>query len=359
MTGSRSLSIVMLALLLIVPQQRASAQTPAPASAPATAAAAARPAVPLDAVTAVLDAFRQHALVGIGDAHGDRQGEAFQLALVRDLRFAALVNDIVMESGNSRHQAVVDKFVRGEEVPPDALRRAWLDTTQQVVSLEVPELVTAVRRVNASLAPDRRLRVLLGEPPIDWERIRTSDELRQWEASPEANRDAFVVDLIRREVLAKNRRALLLYGAGHLFRKVINQSIVTLFESGQMQGAQAAQVKMTVLTIWTNAAAEMSTMQADVAKWSAPSLAYLRGTTLGQVGLSDYFGPGGQDIPPQWRAPMEEQFDAVLYLGPLATITLARPQPWPCAEPALPERLRRLGLLRPAIAERAKQDCLR
>jgi hypothetical protein len=342
MTGLSSLitGVLLLPILLIVQQDRPSAQT---------TAAAARPAVPLDATSAILDAFQRHPFVGIGDAHGDRQGEAFQLALIRDPRFAALVNDIVVEFGNSRYQEVVDRFVRGERVSPDALQRVWLDTTQQqVASLEVPELFTAVRSLNASLPRARQLRILLGEPPIDWDHIHTADELRTWEADPRFDRDAFAVNLIRQEVLAKHRRALALYGAGHLFRKVVNQSLVTLLEGAGTKP----------FTIWTNAAAEMANMQPDVVTWPVPSLAILRGTILGHVGLFEYFGQAGGDISPQWRAPLEDQFDAVLYLGPLATITLARPQPWRCSEPALPERLRRLALRQPALAERVQHECL-
>ena len=308
------------------------------------------PAVPLDAKTAIFEAFRQHAVVAIGDAHGNQQGDAFRLALVRDPRFAAVVNDILIESGNSRHQEVLDRYIlRGEDVSRDALQRIGLDTTQQhVASLDVPELFGVVRGINASLPQDRRIRILLGEPAIDWERMRTPDELKAWNASPAANRDAFGVDLIRREV-AKQRRVLALYGAGHFFRKVISESMVTLLEEG----------KVRPFTVWTNAAAEMSAFQPDVAKWPVPSLARLRGTVLGAVNLTEYFGPGGQDIPEQWRAPLEDQFDAVLYLGPLSTITLARPQPWRCSESAMTERLRRLRLLRPQLADRAEQECLR
>jgi DNA-binding TFAR19-related protein (PDSD5 family) len=308
------------------------------------------PAVPLDAKAAILDAFRRHWFVAIGDAHGNRQGEAFHLALIRDPRFPAIVNDILVESGNSRYQEVLDRYVRGEEVPGEALQPIWLDTTQQhVASLDRPEIVDTVRTINASLAPERRLRILLGEPPIEWERMRTAEDLRAWNESPSANRDRFAVELVRREVLAKNRRVLALYGAGHLFRRVISESIVTLLEDG----------KTKPFTVWTNAAAEMAKMQGDVATWPVPSVAHLRGTVLGQVNLTEYFGPGGNDIPEQWRAPLEDQFDAVLYVGPLAKMTLARPQPWRCAEPAMAERLRRIRLQRPARADRLEKECVR
>lgn len=308
------------------------------------------PAVPLDARTAIFEAFRDHQVVALGDAHGNRQGEAFHLALIRDPRFAGLVNDILIESGNSRHQDVLDRYIHGEEVSRDALQRIGLDTTQQhVASLDVPELFAVVRGINASLPQERRIRVLLGEPPIDWERMRTADDMKAWDASPASSRDAFAVDLIRREVLARNRRVLALYGAGHFFRKVISESMVTLLEEANVKP----------FTIWTNAAAEMSAFQSDVARWPVPSLTRLRGTTLGAINLTEFFGAGGQDIPAQWRAPMEDQFDAVLYLGPLASITLGRPQAWRCSEPAMAERLRRLRLQRPQLADRVEQECVR
>jgi hypothetical protein len=188
---------------------------------------------------------------------GNTQGAAFQLDLIRDPRFTGVVNDILVEGGNSRYQEVVDRYIRGEDVPSDMLERVWLDTTQQqVASRQVPQLFAVVRTVNAALTPERRLRVLVGEPPIEWERIQSVDDWRKWEADPLSNRDRFAVDLLRRKLFAKKRRVLALYGAGHFFRRVISESLITLLEG---EGTTKA------FTIWTNAAAEMSKMQSDVA----------------------------------------------------------------------------------------------
>jgi hypothetical protein len=305
-------------------------------------------ATPLDPKNAILEAFRDYRIVGIGDAHGNRLGEAFQLSLLRDPRLPSVVQDIVMESGNSRHQAVADRYIHGEDVPRETLQRIWLDTTQQqAASLDIPPLFAAVREVNASLPAERRLRVWLAEPPIDWERVKTQDELRAWEADPAFDRDAFGAALVQREVLAKDRRALLLYGAGHLFRRVRSQSVVTVLEK-----------ETRVFTVWTNAGTELSALQPDVATWPAPSLTKVRGTVLGGIGLATYLGPNAGDVSPEWLAPMQEQFDAVLYLGPQATMTFDRPKPWRCSEPALAERLRRLELRRPGMGARIKAQCV-
>ena len=42
----------------------------------------------------------------------------------------AVLNDVVIENGNARYQDVMDRYVRGDEVPYEALRHVWHDTTQ-------------------------------------------------------------------------------------------------------------------------------------------------------------------------------------------------------------------------------------
>ena len=60
------------------------------------------PAVRLDPVSAILDAFTTHEVVALSEGpHGNTAGHAFRLALVRDPRFAATVNDIIVESGSA------------------------------------------------------------------------------------------------------------------------------------------------------------------------------------------------------------------------------------------------------------------
>jgi erythromycin esterase-like protein len=65
----------------------------------------ASPAVRVDPISAIIDAFAMHPVVALGEGpHGNEQGHAFRLALIRDPRFAARVNDIVIESGSARYQ---------------------------------------------------------------------------------------------------------------------------------------------------------------------------------------------------------------------------------------------------------------
>jgi hypothetical protein len=71
----------------------------------------------------------------------------------------------------------MDRFTRGEDVPNDTLRQVWQNTTQPHPLWDVPiyeEFFRAVRAVNQSLPNDRQLRVVLGDPPIDWDRLKTT-----------------------------------------------------------------------------------------------------------------------------------------------------------------------------------------
>jgi hypothetical protein len=65
-----------------------------------------RPAAPLDAIPAILDAFRSYQVVSFPGGHTDGpEVQAVLRALVEDPRFAATVNDIVVEFGRSKWQA--------------------------------------------------------------------------------------------------------------------------------------------------------------------------------------------------------------------------------------------------------------
>jgi len=314
-----------------------------------------KPAVPLEPIAAILDAFRTHDIVALGEGrHNNEQGYAFRLALIRDPRFAATVNDIVVESGSAAHQDVMDRFIRGEAVPNTELRLAWQDTTVPDGPWDVPmyeEFFTAVRTLNASLPPERRLRVLLGDPPFDWEHA-TRDEA----IAISSRRDPFPAELIQREVLAKQRRALVIYGDAHFLRRPLGSSLVTRLAAA---GAR-------VLNIWTHTTAnDLQTLQADISTWRIPSLAFTAGTTLGAASFSFFRALGGSDA-----TRMEDQFDAVLYVGPSASITVRRSEIAPslCADPEyMKMRVSRMTLMeRPGEApppgivsplERLKRYC--
>ncbi|MBY0495565.1 MAG: hypothetical protein K2Y23_15245 [Cyanobacteria bacterium] len=290
----------------------------------------------IEPVSGILDAFQSHQIVALGEGlHGNTQSHAFRLTLVRDPRFVALVNDIVVEFGSARHQAVMDRFTGGGDVPAVELRKAWQDTTQHGLwdSPIYEEFFRAVRDVNASLPPERELRVLLGDPPIDWDAVRSPHDLGRWNGL----RDTHAADLIDREVLSKNRRALVIYGDGHFRRHTrwagMSDTRPTLLNLIERKGVKA-------FAVWTNTTVELDRIQRNIASWPIPSLAIVRGTRLGTINFK-YFAGMETDPPTN----MEDQFDAVLYLGPPSSITMSEMSAALCADAEFTKmRVARLGL---------------
>jgi hypothetical protein len=314
------------------------AQVPSPA--PVQTQPQLKLAVPVDPIPAIVDAFRSHAVVALGNVEfrGNEQAHAFQVSLIRDPRFHAVVNDIVVEFGNSRYQDVMDRYIRGEAVAADSLRRVWQDTTQVEYEWDLPiyeDFFRAVRTVNAALPRNRQLRVLLGDPPIDWEQVHNMRDLQQ----AMGDRDGHALAVLQREVLAKRRRALVIYGGQHLIRRntLVNaadewaRGIIARLEKDHLGSA---------FVVLPETRRELPALQADVASWPVPSLAIVRGTRLGSAIW---------DANPQRRSVrIEEQLDAILYLGPPSSMTAAKLAPALCSDRAYMEkRLGRLGLIPP------------
>ena len=172
------------------------------------------------AVDGVLAAFERHRLVLLGEQHQRREFHTFLKALVDDVRFGRRVDDIAVEFGNARYQAVVDRYVSGESVDPADLARAWRDTTQILVwdSPLYASFFGAVRDRNRSRPKGRKLRVLLGDPAIDWATVTDAPSYGRF-----AERDRDFADVVEREVLAKGRTALLVIGGHHVMRTAASE----------------------------------------------------------------------------------------------------------------------------------------
>jgi hypothetical protein len=311
---------------------------------------------PVEPIAAIVEAFRTHSIVAIGNVEfrGNEQCQAFHRALIRDPRIAAVVNDIVVEFGSARYQDVIDRFVRGEDVPPEALRRVWQNTTQVEIEWDLPvyeEFFRTVRTVNASLPRARQLRVILGDPPIDWDKVRTLDDLHK----EMGDRDAHAVEVIRREVLAKNRRALVIYGGQHLLRKNTVVGAASEWASGIVARLEKDKIA-SVFTVLPETRRDLRAQIPNVASWPVPSLAIVRGTTLGTT----IWDQGPQRRP----VALQDQVDAILYLGPPASMTTSKLSTALCADRSyMAMRIERMNLLpRPpgapsSLADQLKEYC--
>lgn len=266
------------------------------------------PAVPIDPTNAIIDAFEMHQLVALTSV-GYEEEHDFWLSLLREYEFVEAVDDIVVEFGASRYQDTIDTFTNGGQVPYEELEKVWQQTTQPHQVSDAPmyeDFFRAVREINGSLPKDDQIRILLAEPPIDWSRIRNFDDLLPWLQ----RRFPYEAELVQREVLSKNRTALLISGAGHFLE---GTPLISSIEATDRQ----------IFKIWTPRDRNLVDAQPSVASWPAPSLARIGATVLGMLEINT------GNAPP---APLEEQFDAALYLGPPSNLTEARIAPQLCSD---------------------------
>jgi hypothetical protein len=324
-----------------------------------------KPPVPIDAISAIVAAFGSYPVVGLSPSgHDDERASAFVVALIRDPRFAVLANDIVVEGASGRYQDTMDRYLRGENVSAAELRKVWDDTTQQqfpgpMWTGEVPALPRAVREMNAQMPVGRKLRVLLGDPPIEWEHVHTPADYRQWLEQ----RDSYPAAVIQREVIAKQRRGLVLFGGMHLQRK--QQVTNYQMDDPRAQTVISLVERAGTKTFIIRAGSERDGMQG----WSAPSLAILRGTTLGARdeppgSLPRVTIKNGTFVPiprEQWISMRyEDQTDALIYLGPSSEKTVAAVSRDICHDTAyIHIRLKRMALtgLPPSESARLRQLC--
>ncbi len=274
-----------------------------------------------EAVPAVLDLFEQYTIVALSEGpHNNQKGHEFRLALVRDPRFGRIVNDVVVEFGNSRYQTVMDRFTAGADVPYQELRQVWENTTIPGTLWDSPiyyEFFAAIRDVNR--ANGSHIRVLLGDPPIDWASIRGVDQINAYYPQ----RDSHAATVVRQEVVNKNRRALVVFGEGHLLSSgpLGADTLVAILQR---------ESKARIFTI-SNSYPDLSRFQAGAA-WPVPSLILVKGTTVGTE-------------PSEAGSPLEQDFDAVLHLGGPSALSMTRVQKSVCNDPEyLKMRLDRYAL---------------
>ena len=262
----------------------------------ATAIVATGQPAPRDAVNAIVQAFDDHQAVILGEAHWLQQAGDLYIRLVRDAAFQSKVNDIVVEFCSRNSQPILDRYTSGEAVPFEELCHVWRDTTK-VASWESPvyqEWLAAIRDVNRKLPPARRLRVIGGDTPIEWTKIRTHSD---WAALGDNN--VSFASLIM-DGIAKGRKVFVVLGTNHVTRngdRNHDPDVTTRVESRFP--------KSTFVILLHNTP--------QMTDWPVPSIYGLRGTYLGA--MKDANGDR-----------LDRLADALLYLGPKSTLKTVKPR---------------------------------
>lgn len=299
--------------------------------------------VPVAAHDGLLALFHTVPVVALGEAHWLDQQHRLIRELLFDERFAEAVDAVVVEFGNALHQPLIDRYLAGEDVAASELRRVWSECVggwfsrafESPVYAEFFETVRASRRTGRSERP----RVLLGDPPFD-PQVGTGAVERAL-----GQRDEHLAGIVAQEVLVRRHRALLVAGSGHLTRRsdLREGNVVQRLEREAPGCCTVVLPHYVFEDIAERRRADIERLERKLERWKPPALALIHGTWLGEVDASLYLSdtagrlePDGTEI--EIRTPLlddagralehvslAEVADAFLYLGPIASLTLAEP----------------------------------
>ena len=305
----------------------------------------------MPAVAGILAAFQTHPLVGLSDWHGMAQEEDFYAQVVKDPRFVKDVGNVVVEFGEAAQQDTIDRYLAGEDVPYDQLRKVWSDTVGAVptiTSIGYPNFFAQVRATNINLPKAERIRVWLGDPPIDWSKIKTREEYVQ----VLHGRESYPANLITSQILARHKKALIIYGGSHFY----DEGTMRLLVERRYPGA----FFLVTPYIGFNEESCSSTFEGGLHDWPVPALATpIRNTTLqillqvsGCTSFTEFhFDP--QTTQAAKKAALKSwedetsgvTGDALLYLGPAARLTVASQIPDLYLDPAFRSEISRRQII--------------
>jgi hypothetical protein len=161
------------------------------------------------AVAGILAAFEQYPVVALGEMHDVLQMGDLYVQLLRHPAFAKQVGNVVFEAGNAYYQEVIDRYINGEDVPYAEVRKAWTTTLgfgPVAMAAMYEQFYQAVREVNQQLPPEERIKVWLGDPPLEPQQPPTT----------RPDRDAHFAGVVLEQILKPGKKALLIIGAMHL-----------------------------------------------------------------------------------------------------------------------------------------------
>jgi hypothetical protein len=305
----------------------------------AFATASAHVAAPQNAIEFIVAASERYPVVELGRTEGTGNASEMDLIaqLLADRRFTANVDDVVIEAGNSRYQAMLDRYVSGQYVPPQQLAVVWRKTTQIIGGEADPTtkmLIDMVRDFNLT-RPPHQLRVLAADPPIDWDAIHTAAQFEAFSSQ----RDTNAASVIEKQVLSKHRRVLVVMGGAHFTKWATPQYGPTVTMLLERHSPGSTYVIYTIVDVSRFDA----NLRRTFASWPAPVIVPIAGTELALQSGRTITAPdtmhrvGSRWVPVTNAYPghtLGQLFDAVLYLGPankLRTIELKEPTDEPYA----------------------------
>ena len=182
----------------------------------------------------------------------------------------------------------------------------------------------AIREANLQSPGKHRIRLLMGNPPGDWDKIKAAQDLAPYEAQ----REQWYLHVVKDEVLIRHHRALLIMGAMHFLRGSDQALQDELFEQqhkpvppvdrnrvspGYIEHELRAAGADTYLAVMgTDAVDARGDVDPRFESWPTPALIPVHGNWLGEMPAQPIVSGGHAPATP---LTMADQADAIVYVA--------------------------------------------
>jgi len=311
-----------------------------------------------DIVKAIVDQFDKSELVGLGEIHGCQADQDLRFQIIHSEAFARKVHIIAVEGLNAFYQEILDRYVRGEDVPLEQVQKVWRDSTGifigPVILTTYQQFLSEVRVVNRGL-PDRlKLRVIAADPPLNWAKVQSSADFR----SILGKRVEFGAEIIEHEVLEKKQKALLVFASGWFMRNQQHSTANGIVPRTDTIGGRLDRDfpgrLYVIASLRSGEYPVTAKLEELIGTPASPVLLRLHGTVFGSFDANE-FGPANSSGPKVHPyidgSTMAQVADAIIYRGRVAD-RMVQPDPSYEADAAYQAELKRRASFAPPIPGR-------
>lgn len=171
----------------------------------------------------LIKTFRKCNIIGLGEGvhHLENSHQFFKKVFDNEI-IQKTINIVIVEFANANYQDILDRYIFGEEVYIDELRQIWRESTQSIggfgEAIIYFELLKKIRSVNFTLPANKKIRVLGGDPPINWKTIKSLDDYNK----SNCQRDIYPAGLAIEYGIKQSMKVLVIYAEYHI-TKIMDQ----------------------------------------------------------------------------------------------------------------------------------------
>lgn len=263
----------------------------------------------------IIQAFKKCNIIGLGEGrHHLENSHQFFKKMFDNKIIQETINIVIVEFANTNYQDILDRYIFGEEVPINELRKVWRESTQSIERFGEAtiyfELLKKIRTLNLSLSKNNKIRVLGGDPPIDWKTVRS---LKDYNKS-NSQRDIYPAELAIEYGVNRSMKVLVIYAEYHITKMMdktaSDQPSITAYVNNRYPGA------MKVIAVLNPQEFQLEEQTKNCPLYSIIDF------SMGEIGnlpaekyFTQIFNKDGK-VTLFEGCKVKELFDAFLYIGP-------------------------------------------